>query len=56
MTADGFVLSVPATTDLSDIRDHIDDDPRTAMAVHEDIRTAIQRVIEFPYLGHVRDG
>lgn len=55
MTQSGFVLSDPAVGDLRDIRDHIArDDPDTARQVLNDIRAAIQRLVDLPHLGHVR--
>lgn len=56
MTSPDFLLSEPAALDLRDIRDHIaGDDPETAMQVLRDIRTAIERLVELPRLGHARD-
>lgn len=55
MTSPDFVLSDPAVQDLRDIRDHIaGDDPDTALQVLNDIRAAIERLVELPGLGHER--
>lgn len=51
-----FQLSGPAVRDLREIYDWIaEDDPVTADRVMLDLREAIERLVDVPGLGHVRD-
>ncbi len=51
-----FVVSGPAAADLGDIHAWIAyDDPVAAGRVLEELRPAMQRLVDQPGLGHVRD-